>query len=534
MKRADGQSLFLRFRHGSPNRIQMDIIGKIGFFVEESKNDTKPLKILKRLILPIDDGMGRGLSIDSTWFRLIEECYLIFDTDLCRKFNSSLLTELFNLFLTAKNIEEKWSDIRNFILENIDQFSMWNHSYNKIFAEERNIKRQEDGTYIEYMESEIYETIGSKTLEEEKFDYIMSATLSENGSVYNLLKFVAIVFISIDYQENPDKYPNSLNIFLPESDSTCWFLRWKWNLDRPYGYMKSGWRPYNNHCDPDWLVSDLLAKFSQETISEIEMKKFDQPNDEIIREYEEAFDGFPRQFACAIDSDLIIGEKEEVYFKFKDRKIRWINGTTYLRPIIVVPSKGLTTSAEDEAILNEFISSLVWETEIPIRKLFHASAAKRFSPIVGATKNKGGTIIGISKLSFDGNDVNKKQTLALALYKEGINSRSVYYSFLNYYKIMELLFFGRKQDIIGFINESRDLLISKGHSKRVNEIDSFGVDFGDYIYVSCRCAVAHAGQIDSTVNPDDIDDYRRITEDLPLIQEIAKNIIKSGRFNNET
>ena len=99
---------------------------------------------------------------------------------------------------------------------------------------------------------------------------------------------------------------------------------------------------------------------------------------------------------------------------------------------------------------------------------------------------------------------------------------------------MELLFFGRKQDIIGFINESRDLLISKGHSKRVNEIDSFGVDFGDYIYVSCRCAVAHAGQIDSTVNPDDIDDYRRITEDLPLIQEIAKNIIKSGRFNNET
>lgn len=74
-------------------------------------------------------------------------------------------------------------------------------------------------------------------------------------------------------------------------------------------------------------------------------------------------------------------------------------------------------------------------------------------------------------------------------------------------------------------------MIRKGHSRRVDEINSFGKDFGDYIYVSCRCAVAHANQIESTVNPDNVNDYRRITKDLPLIKEIAKDIIKSGKFH---
>ena len=171
MKRADGESLFVRFRHGSPNRIQMDINEKINLFIEEIKNNNDPLNILKRLILPINDGMGMGLNFESTWFRLIEECYLVFNANSYGKeFDKSLLTEFFILILTPKKIEEKWSDIRDFIIENIGQFSMWNYSYNKIFAEERNIKRQDDGTYIEYIESEIYEIIGRKTLEEEKWN----------------------------------------------------------------------------------------------------------------------------------------------------------------------------------------------------------------------------------------------------------------------------------------------------------------------------------------------------------------------------
>lgn len=529
MKREDGESIFLRYRHGKPYRVQMDIIQKISFFLEKSNHTDNPIKILRNLILPINDGMGSGLSIDSTWFRLIEECYLIFNTDLCKnKFNYSLLNKTCGFLLSHKNIDEKWLDIKNFMIDNIDHFSMWEYSYNKMLAERRHIQRQEDGTYIGYIENEIHIINGAKSFEEEKFDYIMSTTLSEYGSVYNLLKFISIVFISIDYKEKPDIYPHSLSIIMPESDNTCWFLRWKWSLERLYGYMKSGWRPHNNHCDPDWLASDLLADYSEDILLMREMKKFDLPNDIITQQYEEAFKNYPYQYACAIDTDLRIGEADEVYFNFKGRKIRWINGKTYLRSVVVVPTKDLNNLVEEENILNEFISSLVWETEIPIIKIFQAGAAKRFLPIVSSVKNMGGIDLGIPKLNFNGNNSGEKETLALALYKEGINSKSVYYSFLNFYKIIELLLGGKKHDIIRLINQSRELLISRGHYTRVNEIDRFDEDFGEYIYVSCRCAVAHAGQIDNTVNPDNIDDYKRITKDLPLIKEIAKDIIKSG------
>lgn len=60
MKRADGQSLFLRFRHGSPSRIQMNIIEKISFFIEESKNDAEPLKYLGDLLYQLMMVWGEG------------------------------------------------------------------------------------------------------------------------------------------------------------------------------------------------------------------------------------------------------------------------------------------------------------------------------------------------------------------------------------------------------------------------------------------------------------------------------------------
>lgn len=531
MKRSDGESLFLRFRNGAPNRIRSDIVEQMIIFLKESKNGTDYHEVLNKFILPINDGMGAGTSVDSTWFRLIEECYSIFDTELSRnKFNYSLIKDVFALLIPQRNLDEKWSDIKQLIITNIDQFSMWEFSYNKIMAENRNIQREDDGTYIEYSENELYEIVGAKTLEEEKFDYILSTSLGGYGSVYNLLKFISIVFISIDYHHNPDKYPNSLNIFLPESGGTCWFLRWEWKLDRLYGYSKSGWRPYNNHCDSDWLVSDLLAEYSDDKISKREIKKFDLPSDEIAEQYEDAFRGYSRQYACAIDTDLIIGDNDEVYFDFKGKKIRWINGTTYLRTIVVVPTKDSSGLEEEERLLNEFISSLVWETEIPIRKVFQVGAAKRFLPIVSSAKNMGGIILSKPELHFNGNGENIKQILALALYKEGINSKSVYYSFLNYYKIVELFLSGNKHDIIKMINDNTELFLGKGYTERVTEIHNLGNNLGEYVYFSCRCAVAHAGRIDNTINPDAIDDYARITKDLPLIKEIAKNLIKSGKF----
>jgi hypothetical protein len=528
--RVEKESIFIRYRKGSENRIPSDLKVKITEFVNmlESSNESYE-KIVHKFIKPISDGMGYGISIESTWFKLIDEVYGIFQSDTrIGKFNFDLLYQLLKILIKTDDIENIWNEARNFILENIGQFSMWDLSYAKIFSEERKIKRDENGKYIGLVEGEICEYIGVKTAEEEKFDFIMSTTLGEYGAIYQLMKFISLIFISEDFNNNYERYPKSLNILLPESDTNCWFLQWKWQLRRLYGYSKSGWRPNLNYCDPDWLVSDLIANYSDSILETYTTSIFDLPEETSITEYEKAFEGFQFQLAYALDTDLRIGNGVEKYFKFRDRYIRWINGTAYTRAIIVIPSNNLNATMEEENIANEFISALVWKTQLPIRKVFGAAAAKRFLPIVGSSKNLGGIIMDVNNLEYNDLEIDEREILALALYKEGINSTSIYYSVLNFYKIIELLFKGVKNDIIEWINSNKEFLTENGHEKRIKEIQQTGEDLGNYIYLSCRCAVAHAGQIDNTVSPDKNDDFKRINSDLYLIKELAKKIIKEG------
>ena len=533
MLRKKGESLFLRFRCGGPNRINMDIIEKLSCYIEENKRVNDPFQAFQNLIRPIDDGMGSGISFDSTWYRLFEEIYIDYRDASKKHFDFLLLSQFFEILIKNQSINETWLEIKSFVLANIEKLSLWEYSYNKIFAERDNVQRYDDGTYFAYHEGDLCQITGQKTLEEEKFDYIMSTTLEETGVIYKLSKIISLIFISIDFKENNEKYPKGINIRLPESENNCWFLKWNWGLDRLYGYMKSGWRPHNNYCDPDWLTSDLLAEYSEEILAERETKIFEMPDETLSKQYEEAFDGYPFQYACALDTDLRIGNEKEIYFEFKGKKVRWINGETYLRSILIIPVKEY--SIEQETLLDEFISSLVWETQIPIRKIFTAGGPKSRAPIIKPTKNMGGIIIPKKELNYKSEDMNERLILALALYKEGINSNSVYYSFLNYYKIIELLFSGKKRDIIDMLNSSKDFLVSH-YAKQIQEIDEtckeVKISFGKYIYDAGRCAIAHAGKIDSTVSPDDREDYIRISKDLPLIKEIARHIIQSGEFDS--
>jgi len=537
MRRNDMDSIFLRYRYGSPHRVDVDLIGKIRLLIakcSESKHGG-PIDILRNLIIQINDGMGRGVSIESTWLRLMDECYSIFAaSSTSNQFDYGLITKLLSLLLEEKAIDKVWFDIKDFILKNIDSISMWDSSHAKELAESRNTFRRENGEYCEISEGVEYHVLSSKTLEEEKFDYIVGTGLWKYGAIPHLLKFVALVFMSIDFQEYPEQYPTSLSIYLPESGDDCWFLRWQWKLDRPYGYSPSGWRPSNNHCDPDWLVSDLLACYSEEKIAERELKKFEFPADETAQRYEEAFKGFAYQLGYAVDTELRFGQDNEVYFDYKGRKIRWINASAHMMTIVVIPTKDLNETEEEENIVSSLISSLVWETGISIQKLYQVGGPKRFMPIISPAKNLGGLVLAIPKLGSFHEARAERQMLALALYKEGINSTSIYYSFLSYYKILELSSGFGRQRAIESINLGREYLMSKGHANRIKEIETLGSEFGSYIYESCRCAIAHSSQIAETANPDDVTDYRRITTDLPLIKELARRMIETGQFLNET
>ena len=62
-------------------------------------------------------------------------------------------------------------------------------------------------------------------------------------------------------------------------------------------------------------------------------------------------------------------------------------------------------------------------------------------------------------------------------------------------------------------------------AERLAEIRKFTTDPADYLYKSCRCAVAHAYS-DPTIDPDNVAQLRRLSSDLPLIRFAAQLIIK--------
>jgi hypothetical protein len=60
---------------------------------------------------------------------------------------------------------------------------------------------------------------------------------------------------------------------------------------------------------------------------------------------------------------------------------------------------------------------------------------------------------------------------------------------------------------------------------RVRTLGKTETDVSQYLYESGRCAVAHA-YADPIIDPDDVSDLRRLSEDLYIVKEIAGYLIE--------
>ena len=63
--------------------------------------------------------------------------------------------------------------------------------------------------------------------------------------------------------------------------------------------------------------------------------------------------------------------------------------------------------------------------------------------------------------------------------------------------------------------------------KRIKEIENKEGDAAVYLYKSGRCAVAHAFT-DPIVDPDDVTDLYRLSEDLWLMRNLTNYLIKKN------
>lgn len=193
-----------------------------------------------------------------------------------------------------------------------------------------------------------------------------------------------------------------------------------------------------------------------------------------------------------------------------------------LYPGIAVKLSEKMTGSKAKEIIPKFLSCINWVNDgfIRIKSWSGGNLPSRM----------GGDIAGKHltthfRLSYIPSGLTSDAYLALALFREGNALRFVHpgYSFLSYYKIINLI--NRK----GAAQKKwiKQNLKQIGHDgkKRKEELEKDGCVVEDYLYHSCRCALAHAGT-DPTVNPDDVDDNVRFHKDLPLIRDLAHEVIK--------
>lgn len=123
--------------------------------------------------------------------------------------------------------------------------------------------------------------------------------------------------------------------------------------------------------------------------------------------------------------------------------------------------------------------------------------------------------------------------LRLALYREALNSESIYYKFLNFFRIIET--FGAPKQWI--VQNMDNLLDSDEKAKFLQRCKTKSKTAGKILYSDSRCAIVHAnskkkakeaekGKKIIIVDPDNPDDYREISMNLPIIKELAELAIE--------
>jgi hypothetical protein len=175
----------------------------------------------------------------------------------------------------------------------------------------------------------------------------------------------------------------------------------------------------------------------------------------------------------------------------------------------------------------EFASALAWSSGGSVSVEDWTGGSQIFR--VGKRPLVGQMTAQFFHINYLPNPADPNHRLALALFHEGSTLMYVHvaYSFLSFYKIVNLVSGPHGPAQIGWINARVPVMKNYRAKERLGELQKVGEDIGKYIYQSCRCAIAHAGDPrNPVVDPHNIDDERRLRSDLPLVITLAEIAIE--------
>ncbi|WP_257765364.1 methylamine utilization protein MauJ [Burkholderia glumae] len=186
-----------------------------------------------------------------------------------------------------------------------------------------------------------------------------------------------------------------------------------------------------------------------------------------------------------------------------------------------------TRDTVDETIskVYRFTSILGWYQGgfVDVSGYVHGSHAILY----GDPQNVFSNVRTINAKSFNCNHMpvinNDSTRKALAFYREGSRLKHVHdnYSFLSFHKVIESQFSDGKTKG-QWINDNLGNLTDERATERISELRARGINVGKHLYDSGRCAVAHASLNGEIVDPDLPADRRRISNDLCIMESLAR------------
>ena len=182
-------------------------------------------------------------------------------------------------------------------------------------------------------------------------------------------------------------------------------------------------------------------------------------------------------------------------------------------------------NVEAMTIVNRFLSLLSWCNGQPVINHYGWSGSPAPVPVPAERDSFCvADYFAFARLPL----TEPKQQLAVALYREARSVNSVPYAFLGYFKILNILWDDRKRNGRNPLVEGiRRLLPKLTDHKCIERIAILKKqpDPATYLYESGRCAVAHAHK-KARVDPDDVTDLHRLSEDLNVVRALAEHLIE--------
>ncbi len=526
-------SIFLRHRHGSPLLIKPDIKSKVSDLLQQLRENDDHNAVFRAAINDIQDGNGRGIHPESTWANATKELFERFERYYGRPISQAVKDALLGLLeLLVEGDDDArfdWDKVRQHLIDNLETLSpLTDRSFVTGGSE---VWRGEDGKY--YYEDEemgVVEITGLKTPAEEAIQFYTNDIQMKYGRLYYVLRYIALFDIAYEYIYSRNDFPDSLGCALFDNDGSTNYLDWQWQIPIPFDYVPFQWYPRSPYSNPDWLGSDLVMRLPYPNTQPRESVLPNPPTNEMVEKWKEAFFGYKWQVEVPLASNILMGEGVEEYFDFMDRKVRVVNGNAFIQPLVIVPANedGVDDGIE---IARKFLSALNLKHNIALSEQLISVQQIRLQPWFRQTRMSIFEQIDpqYALPHDDFTQYSDKKWYALALMREAIASNSIYYAFLNYYKVIELI----SGDVKTWINSNIERVCQEASYDwyQTHVTDGDIDDPGHYLHKTERVAIAHAeygyqGQGGNIHNPDNPADWRRTQEDLPVIRALAKDIIK--------